>query len=87
MIDMRDLAEQKGLHFVETTSEIYKMTVNYYYNSSTLTERVELTNVEAFVRGVRRYLTEVTFEGKWFYSKDGMDIPYKEFKARLSKFM
>lgn len=39
------------------------MTVNYYYNSSTLTERVELTNVEAFVRGVRRYLTEVTFEG------------------------
>lgn len=86
------------------------MIVNYYYNNSTLTERVELTNVEAFVRGVRRYLTEVTFEGndssaridfddcpdvfaitlergKWYYSKDGMDIPYKEFKARLSKFM
>ena len=86
------------------------MTVNYYYNSSTLTERVELTNVEAFVRGVRRYLTEVTFEGNdssarfefgdcpdmfaitldrviWYYSKDFMDIPYKEFKARMSKFM
>ena len=86
------------------------MIVNYYYNNSTLTEEVELTNVEAFVRDVRRYLAEVTFEGndssariefedcpdifaitlergKWYYSKDGMDIPYKEFKARLSKFL
>ena len=89
-------------------TKIHKMIVNYYYNNSTLMERVELTNVEAFVRGVRRYLTEVTLEGndssariefddcpdifaitlergKWYYSKDGMDIQYKEFKARLSK--
>ena len=28
------------------------MIVNFYYNNSTLTEEVELTNVEAFVSGV-----------------------------------
>lgn len=85
------------------------MTVNYYYNNSDLTESLEITKVETFIRGTRRFLANVTphgskssaeiwfndypetfvitlEQGKWYYSKDGFDIPYNEFKTLLSKF-
>lgn len=84
------------------------MIVNYHYGASTLTNRVEVTNIETFVRETRKFLKEVTpigskccacitfegcpdefaiskEEGKWYYSKDGWDMPYAKFKDALGK--